>query len=673
MVETKVGDFIRGAVDTYNYVTGKSGKKTHSLSNLKTATSSEIALVPELQKLVKEFGSSKGKLDVKIDRKSKGFLVTFSAGKVPKTLVKSMTEKDEKFNGVCYYDYVTKYDPSSKEVEMVFMIDNNKNLPSNEKGEVVDSEEESVMQPTPTPYKLELKTEDIDEEDTEYTLVDRKYVNDSDGFRTEYSWYMDFDGNSVFILGDSDFYTPEDGSFDHEEEDPEVAQEWFDSYNGFGDDEDDIFESLLETDGLDTSVLVRKIDDQGRDSIEMDINGRVYSFTMKEDSPYTIDQMMHKVTKMRHYSEGRALQFMKKNMIGKRVESLVESKYAVQYYNNRLRKWITAQTYKDEETANKDLPFHKKMCGAPGQGPLKDHEIKVVKLKESKAEVDSSEKVVTLVINDAEDQIIDLIKCIQSIANAGHSFNVVVDPDNEDYKNEFYIDGDGSDKINEIKTSDSVTESKNPFKDKHICDGCGKPLSRCTCEVQEEEEVEEALTESVTTETYKTIKIELNDPDSQLENLIKCIKAVSDPGHSFAVVVDGDPEKSFTMDGDGSFRITGIEVKDEVEDVEVKESLSEAYEYYPETSTQIARTAIGRAVTDVGGKLVRKKDGRVSYQAKDQDIFEKGKSVILKFIADSHNESLDGSGATQPSNIGQYKRSKLDMFPDHKDKEGSQE
>lgn len=592
----------------------QSTQKTHDLSDLVDATEEDIKKSKELTKFVKQFNRIKAGMTIQCDRKKKKILVTFSATKVPKNLVNKIADKSGEF-----YDLVTNYDTETKMVEMVFDapdLPQVANPKTNKSGETPQSRigtgqrkrKESVMAPTPTPYKLELKSKDSeelkegwyddDEEDSEYELVDRKSVRDSDGFMTDYSWYMNFEGSSVFVFGDSDLYRLEDGEFDHEEDDPEAAQEWFDNYHGFGDDEDDIFESFLnETDGLDTSSLVRKINDNGEDSIEMDINNRVYSFTMKEDSPYTIDQMFHKVSKMRHYSEGRALAFMKKNMVGKRVESLRESKYAVQYYNGRLGRWITAQTYRDEESATKDLPFHKKMFGAPGQGPLKDYEIKVVKLK----------------------------------------------------------------------------ESGNPFKDKHKCQGCGKPLSQCTCEIEDEESVEEALTEAVVPETYKTIKIELHDPDSQLENLIKCIKAASDPGHSFTVRVDSESSdyyKEFWIDGDGSFRITSIEVKDEVEDVEVEESLlRESYEYFPETSVQIARSAISRAVSEVGGKLVRKRDGRVSYQADDLDTFDKGREVIRKFVMDAHNESFDGSSATQPSSIGQHKRGKIDMFPKDKEEE----
>ena len=67
----------------------------------------------------------------------------------------------------------------------------------------------------------------------------------------------------------------------------------------------------------------------------------------------------------------------------------------------------------------------------------------------------------------------------------------------------------------------------------------------------------------------KIITIKVNDITGDLENLLKCIKATSDPGHTFDVIVDPiDTEnaESFEMDGDGSFKI--IDIKTEYVDKE---------------------------------------------------------------------------------------------------------
>lgn len=74
--------------------------------------------------------------------------------------------------------------------------------------------------------------------DVTYELVDRKNVEDSDGFLTQYSWYKTSDGNNVFVFGDPDIYVPEDEDFDWETEDGYAAREWFDNYEGFADDDD---------------------------------------------------------------------------------------------------------------------------------------------------------------------------------------------------------------------------------------------------------------------------------------------------------------------------------------------------------------------------------------------------------------------------------------------------
>ena len=74
----------------------------------------------------------------------------------------------------------------------------------------------------------------IDDDDSEWELVDRKSVEDSDGFVTEYSWYKRGDEH-VMVFGDSDIYSPEDGDYDAEFDNEERAREWFSNYEGFTD------------------------------------------------------------------------------------------------------------------------------------------------------------------------------------------------------------------------------------------------------------------------------------------------------------------------------------------------------------------------------------------------------------------------------------------------------
>ena len=85
-----------------------------------------------------------------------------------------------------------------------------------------------------------------------YKLVAAKTVTDEDGFNTDYTWYKrESDGMNVFVFGDTDLYFPQDEYFDWEEEDDEVAKEWFDNYEGFEEEfeeEDDFSDDFEEDD-----------------------------------------------------------------------------------------------------------------------------------------------------------------------------------------------------------------------------------------------------------------------------------------------------------------------------------------------------------------------------------------------------------------------------------------
>ena len=73
-----------------------------------------------------------------------------------------------------------------------------------------------------------------------YKEIQSKQIPDMDGFMTDYTWYLRKpDQMNVFVYGDKDYYKPEDGYFDYETENSQEAREWFDSYNGFEDDDED--------------------------------------------------------------------------------------------------------------------------------------------------------------------------------------------------------------------------------------------------------------------------------------------------------------------------------------------------------------------------------------------------------------------------------------------------
>ena len=75
------------------------------------------------------------------------------------------------------------------------------------------------------------------------------------------------------------------------------------------------------------------------------------------------------------------------------------------------------------------------------------------------------------------------------------------------------------------------------------------------------------------------IEIEVIDPDNQLIRLIDYISKLSAPGHSFSVVVDPDTqdEKSFGIDGDGSFYIKSLKVNEKKFKIDVDDKIIEEY------------------------------------------------------------------------------------------------
>lgn len=67
--------------------------------------------------------------------------------------------------------------------------------------------------------------------------LETKEVIDSDGFATEYSlWHNNDDDTYICIFGDSEIYTPDDSYPDAEFDTEKEAYEWFNSYEGFGED-----------------------------------------------------------------------------------------------------------------------------------------------------------------------------------------------------------------------------------------------------------------------------------------------------------------------------------------------------------------------------------------------------------------------------------------------------
>ena len=95
-----------------------------------------------------------------------------------------------------------------------------------------------------------LLNEDFFKNTPDWEEVASKQVLDSDGFYTDYTWYKTNtpDGEKhIFIFGDKDIYEPDEGYADWISYTEQSAKEWFDNYNGFEDDEDDLDELYTDT------------------------------------------------------------------------------------------------------------------------------------------------------------------------------------------------------------------------------------------------------------------------------------------------------------------------------------------------------------------------------------------------------------------------------------------
>lgn len=173
-------------------------------------------------------------------------------------------------------------------------------------------------------------------------------------FRDEYSDYDEIDYDVAKVLGLEESYYSE-------EEVDESLTEGKDSVNK--DNRDDIIFRLRKL-KTEASEALRKY--ESLDNLE---ECRDILYYLVNDSR-------------------RLLDFVNDLLVSRKSESLEEvlgeRKYAVQYFNKRLSKWITVGTYGNEEEAKEDLPFHKSMCRTPGsKEPLDDRDIRVVKMTES--------------------------------------------------------------------------------------------------------------------------------------------------------------------------------------------------------------------------------------------------------------------------------------------------
>lgn len=66
-------------------------------------------------------------------------------------------------------------------------------------------------------------------------------------------------------------------------------------------------------------------------------------------------------------------------------------------------------------------------------------------------------------LRDHDDQLFKMIDYIMHTANIGHSFEVVVDPDMREHRKSFFMDGDGSFYIQDVKKNGSKMKNLEEY------------------------------------------------------------------------------------------------------------------------------------------------------------------------------------------------------------------
>lgn len=68
---------------------------------------------------------------------------------------------------------------------------------------------------------------------------------------------------------------------------------------------------------------------------------------------------------------------------------------------------------------------------------------------------------ITIILRDPDNQLIRLIDYISRKSGIGHSFEVVVDPNDSEYRKSFFIDGDGPFYIYDLKKNGKKVKIQN--------------------------------------------------------------------------------------------------------------------------------------------------------------------------------------------------------------------
>lgn len=591
-VDEGLPELAQKAKATYDYY---NGTRTNKLGNLQPATAAEIKSSRDAYKIATAFNRANANYTVQVDRTDRKLLFQFNATATPKGLVKDFDK------GGAYAKYVNNYNPSSKQVDLIIDAPN---LPDEKeyqkdittKGGTnaavgahaygTGKKSESVMTPTPTPYKLKnhqvdrngkriSKKEDKDEMNESFLKLkiseeikpNQVIDGDSDGDMR----LVKSDLGYVIVDPEDNYLAAVDATTDQDAKN-KFQNGQFESKkvetkkNSFKDhhicqgcnkplsqctceveDEDKVNESLNENKHI-------EYDD---DIVVVYENGEEIYRGMEDYEPMKDEPWKWNNEEQAYLLTGPNNKQYKKVCI----ESLSDSKSVNESDNVQygVRQFSTGSIIfrGTEEECGTYIDKHKELWDdaevyrmEPGDPYYKNESLNESSRWMSNSEMSDEINSIDpdhneVLLDDKESTEMYRLGYILGTSSSGE----FIKASKKDYAQ--YVKG------KDVNGDDIVRDDSGEVK---------KVFRR-------DSQKDESLNEAITTETTKTIKIELKDPDSQLESLIRCIKGFSDPGHTFAVIVDPDSPDSntFSIDGDGSFRITNIEVKDEVSDVEVEE------------------------------------------------------------------------------------------------------
>lgn len=422
--------------------------------------------------------------DWKIDKDpANGMLrVRFDAKKVSTNLANRVNPSSNRSDSLA--SYITGYDRDTNTVTMEVPLDGGKSAKKKaqknldkKKKESFNRNESFNKSSDETPLELALQSFETghwyDRDDFDRAKDYKEYREYMDlgpsGFYEEYKDELDFDPDFI-----SEYGNEYDEGLVLKDTEESVMTPTPVPYKGEVCDEDGKLikkesltlktesEDLLETPGLTLSVPEVVTDPKSGDSLVIKINGKEYKYVLPETSDKSVSDIVRTVTGIQKHSEGRALAYLKKNM--KLVKESIENDDDEEVIKSVIRDVNEKGLDRDSEEYINQI-----------ESELKKKNISV----------------------DADQLGSIIVSLDESLDDPTMTTEEVED---------FY--------------SKELSEG-NSFKDSHICQGCGNPLSQCTCDVDtKEEDIDfdniEECTQPSSIGQYKTDSIDLIDSEEDL-------------------------------------------------------------------------------------------------------------------------------------------------------------